>query len=192
MFWIHFYESLLLSAHILFGFQLDLFKISWEALEIVVLFFSFKGTTHAYLLKMLIVHNKKRVPSLNLFVNFKISTSNIIYKRWVCFCFLNFLIISLCNSSPYCWFVIISLKVLILQPDDVLSKNLWTIESRSLWYPSYFRFLAILNTLSSDTLSEPVLLGRSFKSPNLVCFEKFILNLLFLFKKIILFFLCFQ
>ena len=35
----------------------------------VVPFLSFKGITHAYLLKISITHNKKRIPLLNLLIN---------------------------------------------------------------------------------------------------------------------------
>ena len=33
-------------------------------------FLSFKGITHAYLLKMSITHNKKTIPLLNLLINY--------------------------------------------------------------------------------------------------------------------------
>ena len=46
-----------------------------------------------------------------------------------------------------------------------LSKNLFTIEAKPLWYPSYSEFLATLNALSLKTLSEAVLLANYLKPP---------------------------
>ena len=42
--------------------------------------------------------------------------------------------------------------------EALYKKKLKTIETRSLWYPSYFGFLAILNALSCNILSEAVTL----------------------------------
>ena len=47
-----------LATHILFGLQLDSFKIFWNAFVAVIPFLSFKGITHAYLLKISITQNK--------------------------------------------------------------------------------------------------------------------------------------
>ena len=77
-----------LITHILFGLKLNSSQIIWKALVIVVSFSSFKGTIHAYLLKIFITYNKKT----NSFVKFayelhisKINTPSIIYKRWMHF-----------------------------------------------------------------------------------------------------------
>ena len=43
-----------------------------------------------------------------------------------------------------------------------LSKTLWTIEARLLWYPQYFGFFATLNAVSSNILSAIGLLGKFF------------------------------
>ena len=62
-------NSLPLSTYILFGIVLDSFKNFWKALVIVISYLSFKATTQAYLLKILITHNKNLNPLLNLFIN---------------------------------------------------------------------------------------------------------------------------
>ena len=72
-----------------------------KTLVILVPFLSFKEITHAYLLKILITHNKKQILWLNLLINY-ISTRpapEILPIQSILFLFLNFLIISLCNSS---------------------------------------------------------------------------------------------
>ena len=51
---------------------------------------------------------------------------------------------------------------------EFISKNLATIEASShscLGFLAYFGFLAILNVLSRNTLSEAVILDKSLKSP---------------------------
>ena len=72
-------------------------------------FLSFKGITHAYLLKMSITHNKKRIPLLSL-INTCIMARSALQilslKEEYTFCFLNFLIIALCKSSANYWFKI--------------------------------------------------------------------------------------
>ena len=88
----------------------------------------------------------------------KIRTPNIIYKIWVYF-----------TAPP---------KVFSL-------KNLWTIEARLLWYPSYFGLLTMLNALSRNTLSEVVFLRQIFKPCHveskfyLIRFDKYIMKPLF-------------
>ena len=77
--------------------------------------------------------------------------------------FSNFLIKVLCHSSANFWFGLISL--LKVPPEELLLKNLQTIEESPRWYPSDFGLLAILNALSPNTLSEAVILGESLKSP---------------------------
>ena len=51
-------NSLPLSAHNLVGLQLDLFTISIKVLRTGLPFLSFKGLTHAYLVKASMTHNK--------------------------------------------------------------------------------------------------------------------------------------
>ena len=58
-----------LSSHILFGFWLDSPKFLWKiTLLLVIPFLSFKGTTHAYLLKISRTHSNRN-PLLYLLVN---------------------------------------------------------------------------------------------------------------------------
>lgn len=59
-----------LSTHILLGLRLHYSKIFWKALVLVIDFFSFKGTTNAYLLKILIAHNKNQILLLNLLIKY--------------------------------------------------------------------------------------------------------------------------
>ena len=73
--------------------------------------------------------------------------------------FSNFLIIRLCVSSANFCFDIISLSIAPLE--DLLSENVWGIETSPSSYSSYFRFIAMLNVVSCNTLSEAVLLGKS-------------------------------
>ena len=69
----------------------------------------------------------------------------------------------MCNSSANSWFGITSLLTPLT--GEFLSKSLKTIETSRRCYRSYFGFLAILNVLSSNTLAEPVRLGKSSKPP---------------------------
>ena len=65
-------------------------------------FLSFEGITHGYLLEISITHYKKQIPLLNLLINCISARSQlqILYlKDEYMFCFLDFLIIGLCNSS---------------------------------------------------------------------------------------------
>ena len=110
-------NSLPLSTHILFGlYHLDLryvydvfdrtwrfdsSKNVWKTLEIL----SFKGTIYAYFLKISIIHNKKRIPLLNLLINCISARSvpQILSIKVGCTSLsLNFQIICLCNSSANC------------------------------------------------------------------------------------------
>ena len=78
----------------------------------------------------------------------------------------------------------------LLTPEHLFSKYFYSIEGIPLWYLLYFGFLATLNALSRNTLSESALLGKSWKSPYaisfvesklyLVRFGEYILNLLLL------------
>ena len=52
-------------------------------------------------------------------------------------------------------------------PEVSLSKNLQTIEASPRSYPSYFGFLALLNALSRNILSETVIAAKPLKSKNL-------------------------
>ena len=52
----------------LFGLWLDSSKIFWKPLVIVILFLSFKGITHAYMLWISITHNKNLNPLSNLLI----------------------------------------------------------------------------------------------------------------------------
>ena len=62
-------NSLPLSNHILFGLQLDSFKIFWKALVVVILSLSFKGRTHAYMLQISVTDNKNLNLLWNLLIN---------------------------------------------------------------------------------------------------------------------------
>ena len=91
-----------LSTHILLGLLLDSSKIFSKALSILIPLLSVKETIRAYLLKISITHNKKRIPLLNLRINcmFARSASQILSKKGeYTFLFLSFLLISLCNLS---------------------------------------------------------------------------------------------
>ena len=88
-----------LFTHILSGLRLDSYKAFWKVLVIVIPFFT--GTTHVYLLKISITHNRKRI---------LLSTPQILSVKDKCtFRYSNFVIIDLCNYSANSWFEIISL-----------------------------------------------------------------------------------
>ena len=87
---------------------------------------SFKGTTQAYLLKVLVTHNKKRIPLLNLLNSCKSvkSVTKILSIKVECtFHFSSFLIISLYNSLAN-FFYSESIPVPLFALGDFLSKNL--------------------------------------------------------------------
>ena len=122
-------------------------RFCWRELANRISFISFKGTTHAYLLKILLTYNEKRIRPLNLLINCISARS--VPQLWslkilFTFRFSNFPIIFLCNSLANSWFGIISILTLILEK---LSRKLSPTEARPLWYPSVFLFLAILNAL---------------------------------------------
>ena len=102
-----------MSTHILFGLRLDSFILFWKTLEIVTPSLSCNGKTDTYLLKILVTHNNKRIPLLNLLINYKLA-------RAVLFRFSNFLIVGLCNFSA---------SFITTPPAVFLSKNLQTIEA---------------------------------------------------------------
>ena len=78
----------------------------------------------------------------------------------------NFLINGLCNSFTSSLLEIVSSLIPLLgNPNIFYQKKLWTLEASRRWYPpSYFVFLAILNILSCNSLSEAVLLDKNLKS----------------------------
>ena len=93
-------RCLYLSTHTLLGLWLASFKNFWKALVTAIRFGSFKWIIHAYLLKISITHNAN--PVLKMLINWILAKSalpNIVYKRWVYFLSLNFLITGLFNSS---------------------------------------------------------------------------------------------
>ena len=100
-----------LSLHVLFRLLLDSSKFFGKALVVAIPFLPFKGTTYAYLLKILITHNKKRIPLLNLLTNSisaRLAPQILSIKDECTFRFSNFLIIGLSNFSVNCWFDIFS------------------------------------------------------------------------------------
>ena len=70
----------------------------------------------------------------------------------IIFFFNFFLIIGLWSSCKSCWLGI------DLKPLSQNLKNLWAMEAKSLWYPSFFVIFAMLNAWSLKNLSEDVLL----------------------------------
>ena len=105
------------------SFAIKFIKIVWKALVIVIPFLSFKGITHAYLLKISITHNKKQITLLNLLVKYisaKSTPQMLSIKGKYTFLFWDFLIIGLCNFSANYWFEIFSF--LIPLPEFFLSK----------------------------------------------------------------------
>ena len=105
---------MLLSTHILLGVRLDSSMVFWKALVTVIPFLSFKGITHAYLLKLSITHNKDRIPRLNLLLNCLPARSapQILSIKDECtFLLLNFLINGLCNYSANNLFDIFSFLI---------------------------------------------------------------------------------
>ena len=129
MCWIHFYailfkhdfidlllNALPLSTHILFDWRLISSKIFLKALVISIALLSFKGITHAYLLKISITHNKNLNPLLNLLINCISSRSTpqiLSIKDEYTFRFLNSLIISLHNYSANSLFDLFSVLMLL-------------------------------------------------------------------------------
>ena len=108
-------NSLPLSMQILFGLWLDIIKIFWIALVIVITFFVFQRSNPSIFTK---------IPSLNLLINcISARSAPQIWsiKGEYTFCFLNFLIIGLCNYNNS-WSGIFSFLVLL--PEAFLSKNL--------------------------------------------------------------------
>ena len=107
------------STHDLFGLKL-LFTILIKAFRAVLPFLSYKGLTHAYLVKATIKNNKY-VTFLffedNVSISAKSAAKILSLNLAKAFLFLNFLVTGLSNSSVRCLF--------ILAPDTVfLSRNL--------------------------------------------------------------------
>ena len=145
-------NSLPLSTHILFGLRPDLSNIFWKKL-----------------LKISRIHNKKRIPLLNLLINcisVKSAPQILSLDELYTFRFLNFLITGLCNSFTNCSFCLISFLIADLKPQPLTfyQKDLWTIKARPLSCPSNFGILALSNALSCNVLSESVILVKSLKS----------------------------
>ena len=119
-----------LSTHITFGLQLDSNKFYLKGLAIEITFLSLTGTTHAYLLKISMTHNKNQKHLLCLLINcisVKSAPKVLSLKGEFIFRFsiilkkiLKFLIIGFGNSSANCWFGIISL--LAVPPEYFLEK----------------------------------------------------------------------
>ena len=83
----------------------------------------FKGATHAHLWKISKTHNRKRIPLLNLLINYLSARSapHILSIKDECtFRFPNFLVIGLCKSYANSWFDIFSF--LITPPEADLSR----------------------------------------------------------------------
>ena len=78
-------------------------------------FVSSRGTTHEYLLKILITHNKNQISLLYLLINYISARSApqiLSVRDEHILRFLNFLIISLCNFSANYWFSESELKLI--------------------------------------------------------------------------------
>ena len=96
-------------------------------------FLFFKEITHAYLLKISIAHNRKRISLLDLLINYISATSArqiLPLKNECAFLFLNLLIIGLCNSSANSLFKIFLFLIPLQEADlsaskpDLAAKNL--------------------------------------------------------------------
>lgn len=82
---IHYFNDLLqtlrlLSTNFLFRLHPDSLKVFWKASAVIIFSLSFKETTQAYIQKISITHNKKRICLLNL-LNNCISCSVIIWTN---------------------------------------------------------------------------------------------------------------
>ena len=133
--WIHFYIDILqkwfqgsivkFSAFsYLYFARFTIRFICYFLRSIKVITLSSKIITHAYLLKILTIHNKKQNPILNVVVNYISARSvpQILYiKGEYTFRLWNFLVIGLCNSSANSWFLIFSF--IAAPPEVFLSKN---------------------------------------------------------------------
>ena len=88
-------------------------------------FLSFQGINHAYLLKISITHNKKRIPLLSLLINCISARSapHVLSMKGECtFLYSNFQVIGLCNSPANHLFEIFSFL-----PADFFCKHSGTI-----------------------------------------------------------------
>ena len=115
---------------------------------------------------MSLKHNKNQIILLNLLINCisERSTTQILsIKVEFSFLFSNFLVIGLCNSSVNSLLSIISF--LIAPPAVFLQKIYNTLKQVCVDLHHISDFLAILNALSCNILSEAVLLVTSLKSP---------------------------
>ena len=97
------------------GLRLDSSKLFWNALVIVLPILSFKGKTHAYLLKTPVKHNKIRFPLLYLLINcisFSQAPQILPWRDYNTVHFLNFwqlvgIILLLTNSASELIFVLL-------------------------------------------------------------------------------------
>ena len=116
-----------------------------------------------YLVKISITDYKTEIALLNLLINFISAKSvshilSITDKLLFClFCFFNFLITGMCNSSdnslcdkflfllplPAKLFRVAKVSDHTRVAEFFLSKHLKAVEASLHWYPSYFRLLAI-------------------------------------------------
>ena len=103
-------NSLSLSTHNLFAFRLDLFTISIKAFRTILAFLSFKGLTHAYVMKTSMTHNKfltflffEGNDSISAKSACQILSLNLAYA----FLLLDFLITGLDNCVASCSFTLI-------------------------------------------------------------------------------------
>ena len=163
-------------------------------------FFSFKGTTHAYLLKRSITQNKYLIPFLHLLSNCISATSTpqilFLNEEWTLLLF-NFLIIDLWNSSAICnWFE----KDLIPLPGDFISINLKPsklilfdihqilgclqfksfISENFIWFCSFFQiFIFVISNITLELTFIKIILVNIIC---ICCMHKF-LNSFFVFSK---------
>ena len=87
------------------------FNFFWKSIANCNTFLSFKVIRHAHSLKISITHNKKRIPLLNLLINYISARSApkiTFIKDESTFPSLNFLITGLCNSLANSLFEILS------------------------------------------------------------------------------------
>ena len=141
-----------LSTHILFDLRADLSKIFWKASTILNPFKSFKETTQAYFLKILIKHKKNLIPLLNLHINCILAKSApqiLSLNPEQTILFLIFLIIGLCKSSVDCKFCLISLLAIPI-PDTDLSGSEPTFYQKIRSYRSKPSLITIIFRIFSN------------------------------------------
>ena len=106
---------------------------------------TFQEIIHSCLIYISIAHNENLNPLLNLLKNCLLAKSAPhlfpITDEYT-FRFSNFLIIGLCNSSANS---LLDLMLFLIVPPEVFIKQFINHWSKTLYYPSYFGFLEILN-----------------------------------------------